>query len=88
MAVKAIAEALDASLNDDKVQKKCCRAILILCGHFSSTGMITNNTSILKQEGYNNGSSELKSPNLDEEDERLNLTISSVSFLSLFFFFF
>jgi hypothetical protein len=81
-AVNAIAEALDASLNDENVQKKCCRALLILCGHFSSTGKIPAKTTILKQAGYNNnGSSELKSPSHDEEDQRLDITISSVSFL-------
>ncbi|MCH86634.1 E3 ubiquitin-protein ligase LIN-like, partial [Trifolium medium] len=76
-AVNAIAEALDASLNDENVQKKCCRALLILCGHFSSTGKIPTKTTILKQAGYNNGSSELKSPSHDEEDQRLDITISS-----------
>jgi hypothetical protein len=80
-AVNAIAEALDASLNDENVQKKCCRALLILCGHFSSTGKIPAKTTILKQAGYNNGSIELKSPSHDEEDQRLDITISSVSFL-------
>ncbi|WJX75066.1 hypothetical protein P8452_58636 [Trifolium repens] len=76
-AVNAIAEALDASLNDENVQKKCCRALLILCGHFSSTGKIPAKTTILKQAGYNNGSIELKSPSHDEEDQRLDITISS-----------
>ncbi|XP_073221932.1 putative E3 ubiquitin-protein ligase LIN isoform X3 [Cicer arietinum] len=77
MAVNAIAEALDGSLNDEKIRKKCCRALLILCGHFSSTGMITTRTSILKQAGYNNGSSELKYPGHDDdEDQQLDITIS------------
>lgn len=81
MAVNAIAEALDGSLNDEKIRKKCCRALLILCGHFSSTGMITTRTSILKQAGYNNGSSELKYPGHDDdEDQQLDITISLVSF--------
>lgn len=80
-AVNAMAEALDASLNDENVQKKCCRALLILCGHFSSTGKIPAKTTILKQAGYNNGSIELKSPSHDEEDQRLDITISSVSFV-------
>ncbi|CAI8591662.1 unnamed protein product [Vicia faba] len=76
-AVNAIAETLDASLNDEKVQNKCCKALLILCGHFSSTGKIITDTTILKQAGYKNGSSELKSPSYDEEDQQLDVTISS-----------
>ncbi|XP_027926036.1 putative E3 ubiquitin-protein ligase LIN-1 isoform X3 [Vigna unguiculata] len=51
VAVNAIAEALDGSLNDEKAREKCCRALLILCGHFSSTGKIPTKTSILKQAG-------------------------------------
>lgn len=80
-AVNTIAEALDASLNDEKVQKKCCKALLILCGHFSSNGKIMTDTTVLKQAGYKNGSSELKSPSYDEEDQQLDVTVSSVSFL-------
>ncbi|CAK8540522.1 unnamed protein product [Lathyrus sativus] len=76
-AVNAIAEALDASLNDEKIQHKCCKALLILCGHFSSNGKIITDTTVLKQAGYKNGSSELKSPSYDEEDQQLDATISS-----------
>ncbi|WVZ07268.1 hypothetical protein V8G54_020614 [Vigna mungo] len=53
VAVNAIAEALDSSLKDEKAREKCCRALLILCGHFSSTGKIPTKTSTLKQAGYN-----------------------------------
>ncbi|XP_058736195.1 putative E3 ubiquitin-protein ligase LIN-1 [Vicia villosa] len=76
-AVNTVAEALDASLNDEKVQNKCCKALLILCGHFSSNGKIMTDTTVLKQAGYKNGSSELKSPSYDEEDQQLDVTISS-----------
>lgn len=51
--MNAIAEALDSSLKDEKAREKCCRALLILCGHFSSTGKIPTKTSTLKQAGYN-----------------------------------
>lgn len=80
-AVNAIADALDAGLDNEKIQNKCCKALLILCGHFSSNGKIITDTTVLKQAGYKNGSSELKSPSYDEEDQQLDVTISSVSFL-------
>ncbi|RZC00454.1 putative E3 ubiquitin-protein ligase LIN-1 [Glycine soja] len=76
VAVNAIAEALDASLNDEKGREKCCRALLILCSHFSSTGKIPTMTSILKQAGYNNDSLEVKPPGHEEEGQQLYVTIS------------
>lgn len=81
MAVNGIALALDASLNDEKAREQCCKALLTLCGHFSSIGKITTKTSsILKQPAYkNDDSSELKSPGHDQQ--QLDVTISSVSFL-------
>ncbi|KAJ1383230.1 Zinc finger, RING/FYVE/PHD-type [Sesbania bispinosa] len=77
VAVKAIAVALDASLNDEKAREKCCRALLIMCGHFSSMGKILTKTSILKQAGYNNDNSELKPPRHEEEGQQSDITISS-----------
>ncbi|KAH1156792.1 hypothetical protein GYH30_051543 [Glycine max] len=77
VAVNAIAEALDASLNDEKGREKCCRALVILCSHFSSTGKIPTKTSILKQAGYNNDSLEVKPPGHEEEGQRLYVAISS-----------
>ncbi|KAL2329448.1 hypothetical protein Fmac_017029 [Flemingia macrophylla] len=76
VAVNAIAEALDASLNDDKSREKCCRALLVLCGHFSSTGKIPSKTSILKQAGYNNDSLEGKPLGHEEEGKQLDVIIS------------
>nr|KYP65054.1 U-box domain-containing protein 15 [Cajanus cajan] len=76
VAVNGIAEALDASLNDDKSREKCCRALLILCGHFSSTGKIPTKTSILKQAGYNNDSLEGKPLGHEEEGKQSDATIS------------
>ncbi|XP_027349005.1 putative E3 ubiquitin-protein ligase LIN [Abrus precatorius] len=76
VAVNAIAVALDASLNDEKVREKCCRALLILSGHFSSTGKIPTKVSILKQAGYNNESLEVKPPGHEEEVQQSGVTIS------------
>ncbi|XP_061367649.1 putative E3 ubiquitin-protein ligase LIN-1 isoform X2 [Gastrolobium bilobum] len=76
MAVNAIAVGLDASLNDEKARVKCCRALLILCGHFSSTGKTQTMSSILKQAGYNNDSSQVKPPSHEEEGQHSDVTIS------------
>ncbi|XP_052728098.1 putative E3 ubiquitin-protein ligase LIN [Vigna angularis] len=70
VAVNAIAEALDSSLNDEKAREKCCRALLILCGHFSSTGKIPTKTSTLKQAGYNHDGIEV-TISLEDEDKRV-----------------
>lgn len=81
-AVNGIALALDASLNDEKAREQCCKALLIMCGHFSSIGKITTKTSsILKRpEAYkNDDSSELKSP--PGHEQQLDVTFSTVSFL-------
>ncbi|CAJ1845914.1 unnamed protein product [Sphenostylis stenocarpa] len=76
VAVNSIAEALDSSLKDGKARKKCCRALLILCGHFSSTGKIPTKTSILKQAGYDHDSLEVKLPGQQEEGQQSEVTIS------------
>ncbi|KAK7295857.1 hypothetical protein RJT34_18769 [Clitoria ternatea] len=74
VAVNALAAALDVSLNDEKAQENCCRALLIMCGHFSSTGTITG---ILTQAGYGDDSSELKPPGHEEEEgKQSHATIS------------
>ncbi|KAK7272831.1 hypothetical protein RIF29_13871 [Crotalaria pallida] len=77
VAVNAIAVALDASLNDEKARVKCCKALLILCGHFSSTGKILTKNSILKQGGCNSDSSELKPLGNQEEGLLFGESISS-----------
>ncbi|KAK7394117.1 hypothetical protein VNO78_14636 [Psophocarpus tetragonolobus] len=64
-AVNGIAEALEGSLNDEEARKRCCRALLILCGHFSSTTKI----SIIKQTGYNNDSFEVIHPDSGHKEE-------------------
>lgn len=76
--MNVIAEALDRSLNDEKAREKCCRALLIMCGHFSSTGKIPTKTSILKQAGYNHDSVEVKLLGHQEEGQHSEVTISLV----------
>lgn len=81
-AVNSISEALHASLNEEKVRENCCEALLILAGHFSSTGKVLTKSSILKEVGYMVNSSEVDSSDHEEEDLLWdNGTISFVSFL-------
>ncbi|KAJ7957435.1 RING-type E3 ubiquitin transferase [Quillaja saponaria] len=69
-AVDAITVALDASLTDENIRKNCCRALLILEGHFSSSSKLLTGTSILKQAVFCD-SVEMKS--LDDEEEGLRV---------------
>ncbi|XP_028778425.1 uncharacterized protein LOC114734947 [Neltuma alba] len=66
-AVNAIAVALDASLYDDKVQEKCCRALLILKGLFAFKGKKQAKANILKQNEDENDSSAVNSCEHEEE---------------------
>ncbi|KAF7835249.1 putative E3 ubiquitin-protein ligase LIN-1 isoform X1 [Senna tora] len=75
-AVNSISVAFDASLNDEKVREKCCRSLFILAGHFSSTGKILTKNSILKEVGYHNDISEVKTPDHEEEGLLRDGTIS------------
>lgn len=81
-AVNSISVALDASLNNEKVREKCCRALFVLAGHFSSTGKILTKRGILKEVGYQTGISEAKNPDHEEEGLLRNGAIFFVSFLS------
>ncbi|XP_057797907.1 putative E3 ubiquitin-protein ligase LIN-1 [Salvia miltiorrhiza] len=64
-AVDALSTALIRSLTDDeKIQKKCCRALLILGGFFSSSGKLMTEDWILKLAGFLNG------PDWDVADDR------------------
>lgn len=47
-AVDTIVVALEASLTDDNVREKCCRALLILAGHFSFSGDVSIEKRILQ----------------------------------------
>ncbi|XP_028786218.1 uncharacterized protein LOC114742119 [Neltuma alba] len=67
-AVTSISEALHASLNEEKVQENCCRALFILAGHFSSTGKVLTKSCILKEAGYVINGSEVDTSDHEEED--------------------
>lgn len=54
-AVDALTVALRRSLSDEKVQKKCSRALVILGGSFSSSGKLMTEDWILKLAGFLNG---------------------------------
>ncbi|KAM7528857.1 hypothetical protein LguiB_032267 [Lonicera macranthoides] len=54
-AVDALTVAMDISLSDEKVREKCCRAVLILGGRFSSSGKLMTEDWILKQAGFLQG---------------------------------
>ncbi|CAL5425668.1 unnamed protein product [Camellia sinensis] len=64
-AVDAITVALDGSLYNEKIRAKCCRALLILGGRFSSFGKIMIEDWILKQTGFLDG----PDPNSLENEE-------------------
>ncbi|XP_058090550.1 putative E3 ubiquitin-protein ligase LIN isoform X2 [Magnolia sinica] len=51
-AVDAIIAALNCSLVDEEVKEQCCRALLILGGHFSHSGEVLTETWLLKQAGF------------------------------------
>ncbi|XP_021912690.1 putative E3 ubiquitin-protein ligase LIN-1 isoform X2 [Carica papaya] len=51
-AVDAIAVALDMSIVDKKVRQNCCQALLILGGHFSSSGILLTDKWILEKAGF------------------------------------
>lgn len=66
-AVDAITVALESSLSDEKVREKCCRALLILGGHFSFAGKIMTEDWILKKAGFLDG------PAYDSPDNEGNI---------------
>ncbi|KAL3828143.1 hypothetical protein ACJIZ3_016945 [Penstemon smallii] len=65
-AVDSLTITLERSLCDEKVQKKCCRALLVLGGCFSSSGKLMTEDWILKLSGFLNG------PNWDIADNEAN----------------
>ncbi|XVF69739.1 hypothetical protein PTKIN_Ptkin11bG0106000 [Pterospermum kingtungense] len=72
-AVDAIIASLDTSLIDEGVREKCCRALLMLSGRFSSSGKLLAEAWILKLAGFDNGG-EVNSTD-KEEDSVLDDTI-------------
>lgn len=75
-AVDAIIKALDASLTNKNIREICCKAILILGGHFSLPEKF--GSSILKETGFIN-SSEVNSLDCKEELE-MGSKVSLVSY--------
>nr|GME04357.1 putative E3 ubiquitin-protein ligase LIN-2 isoform X1 [Ipomoea batatas] len=51
-AIDAITVALESSFLDERLIEMCCKALLILGGHFSSLGKIMTEDWILKQAGF------------------------------------
>lgn len=79
-AIDAITVALEDSLVDEKVQEKCCQALLILGGRFSFSGKLLTGSWTLKQAGFKDicgGNS------LENEDENL-LVDDTISLVQLF----
>ncbi|XP_075508740.1 putative E3 ubiquitin-protein ligase LIN-2 [Primulina tabacum] len=54
-AIDGLTVTLGQSLNDEKVQKKCSRALLFLGGCFSSSGKLMTEDRILRLAGFLNG---------------------------------
>ncbi|XP_015962903.1 putative E3 ubiquitin-protein ligase LIN [Arachis duranensis] len=67
VAVNVITAALDASLNDEKARAECCRALLVLCGHFSSNGRILTKTRTFEEADCNINTSEVRLQGHEEE---------------------
>ncbi|KAL1361369.1 putative E3 ubiquitin-protein ligase LIN isoform X2 [Arachis ipaensis] len=67
VAVNVITAALDASLNDEKARAECCRALLVLCGHFSSDGRILTKTRTFEEADCNINTSEVRLQGHEEE---------------------
>ncbi|CAN4114061.1 unnamed protein product [Withania somnifera] len=54
-AVDAIILALESSISDERSREICCKALLILGGHFSFSGKIMTEDWILRQAGFLEG---------------------------------
>lgn len=80
-AVDAIVVALEGSLTDENVREKCCRALLILTGHFSFSGDVPTEKWILKPAGPMD-SHDLSSCNNEENGLLVDGTISLVGLIT------
>lgn len=78
-AVDAMTMALESSLSDERSREICCKALLILGGHFSFSGKIMTEDWILKQAGFLEGF-DVEYPD-DEENKLVDATVMTVSFL-------
>ncbi|XAR60414.1 Ubiquitin--protein ligase [Bertholletia excelsa] len=66
-AVDSITAALESSLSNEKIRTKCCRALLILGGRFSSSGKIMTEDWILRQTGFLDGPEPQYCENQDDD---------------------
>ncbi|KAF8395916.1 hypothetical protein HHK36_019871 [Tetracentron sinense] len=73
-AVDTITVALDCCLTDEKVRAQCCRALLILGGHFSFSGKVSTENWLLKQAGFYDAH-EVNSPDNSEEGLQIDEAI-------------
>ncbi|KAH7654478.1 Armadillo-like helical-containing protein [Dioscorea alata] len=81
-AIDAIVAVMERNSHNKKVQEHCSRALLLLAGRFSSTGMVTAEAWLLKKAGLDDGpqdsftSRELLVTDFQrmEEEERANET--------------
>lgn len=65
-AIDTLSDALNESISDEKVEKNCCRALLILGGIFSSSGKLMTEDWILKLAGF------LSGPDADDESNDIS----------------
>ncbi|XP_019225892.1 PREDICTED: putative E3 ubiquitin-protein ligase LIN-2 isoform X2 [Nicotiana attenuata] len=75
-AVDAITTALESSLSDERSREICCKAVLILGGHFSFSGKIMTEDWILKQAGFLEGF-DVEYPD-DEENKLVDATVMTM----------
>lgn len=54
-AIDAIVAVMERNSHNKKVQEQCSRALLLLAGRFSSTGMVTAEAWLLKKAGLDDG---------------------------------
>ncbi|XP_016451422.1 putative E3 ubiquitin-protein ligase LIN-1 isoform X1 [Nicotiana tabacum] len=75
-AVDAMTMALESSLSDERSREICCKALLILGGHFSFSGKIMTEDWILKQAGFLEGF-DVEYPD-DEENKLVDATVMTM----------
>lgn len=79
-AVDAITVSLDGSLSNKKIQAKCCRALLILGGRFSSSGKIMTEDWILEQTGFLDGPNPIS---LEYEEDDIEVVDANIGLVRL-----
>ncbi|XP_009626388.1 putative E3 ubiquitin-protein ligase LIN-1 isoform X2 [Nicotiana tomentosiformis] len=76
-AVDAITMALESSLSDERSREICCKALLILGGHFSFSGKIMTEDWILKQAGFLEGF-DVEYPDEEENNALVDATVMTM----------